>query len=409
MANKTRKDKKGYMLRTGECQRKDGRYSYAYTDRWKKRHVVYATSLVELRELEKQIRMDLDSGIDPNAAKVMTVNDAFDRYISRKYDLKPTTKSNYQFNYDHFVREGFGQEKIGKIRYSDVKKFYYDLMKERGIKPRTLDGINTVIHSTFKMAVRDEIIRSNPAEGVMAEIKKSDLWVKTRKCGLTVPEQRELVEFMKDSHQFKGWVPVITVLLGTGMRIGECLGLRWEDIDLDKRLISVNHNLVDYQDRDIRKQGRKIQTTKTRAGVRMIPMIDEVYEAFITEFELQSAIGFCEEEIDGYSGFIFTTTDQKLMSRSAVNNAIHRIVRIHNEEEEKKAKAEGREPILIPQFSAHQLRHTFCTRFCENETNLKVIQSIMGHSDITTTMDIYADATPEKKQEIMANLNGKIF
>lgn len=409
MANKTRKDKKGYMLRTGECQRKDGRYSYAYTDRWKKRHVVYATSLVELRELEKQIRMDIDSGIDPNAAKVMTVNDAFDRYISRKYDLKPTTKSNYQFNYEHFIRDGFGKEKIGKIRYSDVKKFYYDLMKERGIKPRTLDGINTVLHSTFKMAVRDEIIRSNPAEGVMAEIKKSDLWVKTRKCGLTVPEQKELVAFMQDSHQFKGWVPVITVLLGTGMRIGECLGLRWEDIDLDKRLISVNHNLVDYQDRDIKKQVRKIQTTKTRAGVRMIPMIDEVYEAFITEFELQSAIGFCEEEIDGYSGFIFTTTDQKLMSRSAVNNAIHRIVRIHNEEEEKKAKAEGREPILIPQFSAHQLRHTFCTRFCENETNLKVIQSIMGHSDITTTMDIYADATPEKKQEIMANLNGKIF
>ena len=190
---------------------------------------------------------------------------------------------------------------------------------------------------------------------------------------------------------------------------GECLGLRWEDIDLENRIISVNHNLVDYQDRDLRKQVRGIQSTKTRAGVRIIPMIDEVYEAFITEFELQSAIGFCEEEIDGYSGFIFTTTDQKLMSRSAVNNALHRIVKLHNEEEEKKAKAEKREPILLPQFSAHQLRHTFCTRFCENETNLKVIQSIMGHSDITTTMDIYADATQEKKQEIMANLNGKIF
>ena len=232
MANKTRKDKKGYTLRTGECQRKDGRYSYSYTDRWKKRHTVYATSLVELRELEKQIRMDIDSGINPNAAKTMTLNDMFDLYISRKYDLKPTTKSNYQFNYDHFIRDGFGKEKIGKIRYSDVKKFYYDLMKERGIKPRTLDG---------------------------------------------------------------------------------------------------------------------------------------------------------------------------------VNNALHRIVKLHNEEEEKKAKAEKREPILLPQFSAHQLRHTFCTRFCENETNLKVIQSIMGHSDITTTMDIYADATQEKKQEIMANLNGKIF
>ena len=245
MANKTRKDKKGYALRTGECQRKDGRYSFSYTDRWKKRHTVYATSLVELRELEKQIRMDIDSGINPNMAKTMTLNDMFDLYISRKYDLKPTTKSNYQFNYDHFIRDGFGQEKIGKIHYSDVKKFYHDLMKERGIKARTLDGVNTVLHSTFKMAVRDEVIRSNPAEGVMAEIKKSDLWVLTRKCGLTVPEQKELISYMEDNHQFKGWVPVITVLLGTGMRIGECLGLRWEDIDLESRIISVNHNLVD--------------------------------------------------------------------------------------------------------------------------------------------------------------------
>ena len=172
MANRTRKDKKGYTLRTGECQRKDGRYSYAYTDRWKKRRIVYASTLVELRELEKQIQKDIDSGIDPNAAKTMTLNDLFDRYISRKYDLKPTTRSNYQFNYDHFIRGGFGKEKIGMIHYSDVKKFYYDLLKERGIKPRTLDGVNTVLHSTFKMAVRDEIVRSNPSEGVLTEIKK---------------------------------------------------------------------------------------------------------------------------------------------------------------------------------------------------------------------------------------------
>ena len=70
---------------------------------------------------------------------------------------------------------------------------------------------------------------------------------------------------------------------------------------------------------------------------------------------------------------------------------------------------EKREPVLIPNFSAHSLRHTFCTRLCENESNLKVIQSVMGHSDITTTMDIYAEATDEKKQEIMANLQGKII
>ncbi|MBQ8666881.1 MAG: site-specific integrase [Lachnospiraceae bacterium] len=409
MAKEKRKDKKGYALRTGECQRADGRYSYSYTDRFKQRHTVYAKSLVELREREKQIRMDMDQGIDPNAANKYTVNDVFDRFISRKYDIKPTTRAKYYFDYDHYVREGFGKQKIGKVHYTDVKKFYYDLLKVTGIAPGTLDGVNTVLHSTFSTAVRDEIIKSNPTEGVMAEIKKSDLWVRPKRHALTAPQQKKLMDFLKDNHQFSGWLPIITVLLGTGMRIGECLGLRWEDIDLENRTITVDHNLVEYKDKELDKVVYRIQTPKTRAGSRMIPMIDEVYEAFIMEFEFQEAIGFCEEEIDGYSGFIFSTDEGKLLRRAPVNNAIHRIVDIHNEEEEQKASEEGREPVLIPQFTAHQLRHTFCTRFCENETNLKVIQEIMGHADITTTMDIYAEATQEKKQEVMANLQGKIF
>ena len=81
---------------------------------------------------------------------------------------------------------------------------------------------------------------------------------------------------------------------------------------------------------------------------------------------------------------------------------------LYNKQETEQARAEGRQPMLIRHFSVHNLRHTFCTRFCENETNLKVIQDIMGHADITTTMNIYAEATKEKKQEAMANLNGKI-
>ena len=70
--------------------------------------------------------------------------------------------------------------------------------------------------------------------------------------------------------------------------------------------------------------------------------------------------------------------------------------------EEETAKKENREPLLLPHFSCHHLRHTFCTRLCENESNLKVIQSVMGHSDIQTTMDIYAECTAEKKQEVFA-------
>lgn len=80
----------------------------------------------------------------------------------------------------------------------------------------------------------------------------------------------------------------------------------------------------------------------------------------------------------------------------------------YNQCEIKKAAEEKREPCLIRHFSCHNLRHTFCTRFCENETNIKVIQEIMGHSDITTTMDVYAEATQSKKKEAFSNLEEKI-
>lgn len=87
----------------------------------------------------------------------------------------------------------------------------------------------------------------------------------------------------------------------------------------------------------------------------------------------------------------------------------YNLMRDNNKKEEETAKKENREPLLLPHFSCHHLRHTFCTRLCENESNLKVIQSVMGHSDIQTTMDIYAECTAEKKQEVFATLNGKIM
>ena len=92
-----------------------------------------------------------------------------------------------------------------------------------------------------------------------------------------------------------------------------------------------------------------------------------------------------------------------------INKVINRIIADYNAEETNQAKKEKREPILLPHFSVHNLRHTFCTRFCENETNLKIIQEIMGHANISTTMDIYNEATQEQKKASFANLEGKIM
>lgn len=404
----SRKDNRGYALRVGESQRKsDGRYSYSYTDRDHNRHIVYAKTLPDLRKKERQIIRDIEDGIDPKAPEKTTLNQLFDRYIGQKYDLKATTKTNYIYMYDRFVRDGFGKRKIIDIRYTDIKKFYYDLILNKTLKANTLDTIHTVLHPSFQMAVRDGLLRQNPTEGVMAEIKKSHIWEKPKRHALTIPQQKAFVNFIRSDRRFKGWEPILTVLLGTGMRIGECTGLRWDDLDFERRIITVDHTLTNSPSGD--GVARHIHTTKTRAGTRTIPMIDEVFDAFLQEYEVQRCIGYKSETIDGYTNFVFVTSTGGTVTGSSVNRAITEIIRAYNEMENEKAKAEDREPLLLPHFSAHSLRHTFCTRFCENETNLKVIQSIMGHADITTTMDIYAEATAEKKEEIMANLQGKII
>lgn len=403
-----RKDKRGYSLRTGECQRNDGRYSYSYTDKDSKRHVVYAKTLPELRKKERQIIRDIEDGINPQAPERTTLNQLFDRYMAQKYDLKPTTRTNYIYMYDRFVRPGFGRRKITDIKYTDIKKFYYDLILNKVLKSNTLDSIHTLLHPAFQMAVRDGLLRQNPTDGVMAEIKKSHMWERPKRHALTLPQQNAFVDFIRTDRRFKGWEPILIVLLGSGMRIGECLGLRWEDLDFEKRIITVDHTLT-YVSEEKEGNGKHISSTKTRAGARTIPMIDEVYAAFLQEYEVQNCIGYKSVTIDDYTNFVFVTSTGEVVSASSVNRAIREIIKAYNEIEIPKAKEEGREPVLLPEFSAHSLRHTFCTRYCENESNLKVIQSIMGHADITTTMDIYAEATGEKKMEIMANLQGKII
>lgn len=136
-------------------------------------------------------------------------------------------------------------------------------------------------------------------------------------------------------------------------------------------------------------------------------MMGKVYDAFMEELEYQKENGFCDVELDGMTGFIFYNRFGKLHNPSAINRVIKRIYTNYNAEEIVNAAKEGRQPVLIPHFSCHHLRHTFCTRFCEHETNVKVIQSIMGHADITTTMDIYAEVSEMKKQEAISELSNK--
>lgn len=148
----------------------------------------------------------------------------------------------------------------------------------------------------------------------------------------------------------------------------------------------------------------RVSEPKTEAGNRVIPMMEPVYEVLKSEYERQQEEGFCITEIDGMTNFIFTNRFGNPHNPQAVNRAIKRIVDTHNAEEEVEAKKQKREPIIIPRFSCHIFRHTFASRFCENETNVKVIQEVMGHADISTTMNIYAEANPEVTRDALEKL-----
>ena len=406
---KARKDLRGRALKKGEVQRKDDqRYMYTYTDPLGRRKFLYANDLSELREKELQLQRDQLDGLDLYAAGRATINDTFDRYMSIKHDLRDSTRSGYLYTYDHFIRENFGLKKLVEVKYSDVLQYYYYLLNEKGIALGTLDSVHCLLHPTFQLAVRDEIIRKNPTNDVMREISKNAGKNRGIRHALTVEEQRAFIDYIANHPVYYHWWPIFTVLLGTGCRIGECLGLRWQDLNFEKRIISINHGIVYYSQKETKKSMMRVSLPKTDAGIRSIPMLDMVKDAFEMERESQKETGENTQVLDGMSGFVFCNRFGKIPNPQTVNDTITRIRKSYNAEEVLNAKKEHRETVLLPSFSCHHLRHTFATRLCETETNLKVIQAIMGHKRIETTMNIYAEATERKKQESFENLALKL-
>ena len=406
---KTRKDLRGRSLRKGEVQRaSDKRYMYTYTDPLGRRKFIYANDLTQLREKEEKLLKDQLDGLDIYVAGKATLNETFDRYISTKYNLRESTRSSYLYTYDHYVRDTFGLKRIAEIKYSDVLQFYYHLLNQQGISLGTLDSVHCLLHPTFQLAVRDEIIRKNPTDGVMKEISRESGKNRGVRHALTIEQQRCFMEYIANHPIYYHWWPMFTILLGTGCRIGEALGLRWQDLDFENRVISINHSLVYYPANGSNKCVLRVSLPKTDAGIRTIPMLDIVKDAFEMLYEEQKENGFNETEIDGMTGFIFCNRFGSVPNPQTVNHTIKRIANNYNADEVVRAKKEHRDPIILPNFSCHHLRHTFCTRLCENETNLKVIQSIMGHKNIETTLDIHAEATEKKKQESFENLAAKL-
>ena len=393
-------DDKRTRLKTGEIQRKNGTYEYRWTTRDGKRHSVYAPTLDKLREYEEQVIVDRHDGIKTDV-KALSVNDVFDLWCNLKRGVKDSTMKNYIYMYEMFVRPTFGKKRLVTVKKSDVRGFYNRLADEKILKISTIDGIHNVLHQVFQVAVDDDYIRNNPTDNMLKELKQAHCMDSEKRKALTMEEEKIFLEYLMQKPKYRHWYPVFYIMANTGMRVGEITGLRWRDIDFDEGLISVNHTLVYYNHRDEHGCYYSINTPKTKAGERTIPMTDQVKNAFQMGREYQEEVGISSiDRIDGYDDFVFVNRFGMVQSQSTLNTAIKRIMRDCNGEILDNA-VPGKEPTLLPDFSCHSLRHTFATRLCESGTNIKVIQDVLGHADVSTTMNIYVDVTNElKKNEL---------
>ena len=184
-----RLDKGRIKLRTGESQRKNGTYDYRWTTPDGKRHTIYATTLEELREKEEAAICDKRDGIKVETKRI-TVNDMFDLWCTLKRGLKDNTFKNYVYMYNMFVRPSFGKYKITEVRKTDVKRFYNTLADEKILKIATIDNVHNILHQVFSMAVDDGIIRLNPTEHMLKELKQSHNFEREKRRALTVAEQK---------------------------------------------------------------------------------------------------------------------------------------------------------------------------------------------------------------------------
>ena len=416
---KERRDNKNRILSKGEYQKEDGRYMYRYTDANGKARFIYSWTLTKsdrtpsgktvgpcLRDLEKEIAKDLLDEIDTFAAKKSTVDDYFEKYLQQRKKLKKTTRQNYRHKYNLYLKNRIGNRAISTIKYTDICKCYSDILEEHGIASATLALVDAILKPTLRLAVRDNLLKNNPSIGAFVEVTQAHNSKKNKKFALTVQQQNNFLDFIDKSKVYSKWKNFYTVMLGSGCRVGELCGLTWDDCDFENNILYIRRTLCYSPDEFTGKYNWSIQTTKTEHGTRSIPMFTEVKSALEDERKRRLLYGFCDNEIDGVSGFVFCNRNLGVIMPNEANKTLTRIVNAYNKKEGVCAKELGVQPIFLPEFSPHILRHTFCTRLCESGVDIKVVQEVMGHSNIAMTMDVYNNITMDHKQESFKRVDG---
>ena len=376
-----RRDNRNRILHNGESQRQDGRYAYKYKDLNGETKFVYSWRLDKndrtpaskarepsLREKERQIQQDLFNQIVPNGGN-LTVLELVKKYLSLKINVRHNTRANYNFVVNIIKKEPFGNIRIDKVRQSDAKAWLIKLQKDgRGYS--TIHSVRGVVRPAFEMALQDGLINRNPFSFELATVVVND---SVTREAITRAQERAFLKFIQEDKHYCKYYDGIFILFKTGLRVSEFCGLTLSDIDFKKNRIRVDHQL--------QRSGNMeyiIEKPKTESGERFIPMSNEVAACFQRIIRNRQKPRK-EPIIDGYTGFLFL--DKNSMPMVALHWE-HYFKHIRN-------KYNSIYKIQLPKITPHVCRHTFCSNMAKSGMNPKTLQYIMGHSDISVTLNTY--------------------
>lgn len=393
-----RRDSKHRVLRRGESIRTNGKYQFKYHVNGKP-HFVYSWRLeptdpqpvgtkpdLSLREKEKLIGYGLDNQLDP-LGKNITVNELVERYISTRTGAKNSTKMNYGFVKNLLKKQAFGDCKISRVKTSDAKLFLIKLQQEDNKRYSTIKTVRGVLRPAFQMAVDDDVLNKNPFGFELAGVVVND---SVTREAVTKDQMRKFLKFVHDDVVYCKYYEVVYILFHTGMRISEFCGLTLSDIDMENKIINIDHQLQRSS-----KMEYIIESTKTNAGTRKLPMTDDVAQCFRAIIEDREPPEY-ERIIDGYGGFLFT--DKKGYPEVAMHWE-HRFKHMLNRYNEIYR-------VQMPKITPHVCRHTYCSNMAKAGMNPKTLQYLMGHSDIGVTLNTYTHLGLEDAEGELKRMEG---
>lgn len=396
-----RRDNRGRILHNGEIQLKDGRYRFKYTDSFGAERVCYSWRLdhndptpkgkkrtESLREMEKQIQADLFNKIVSNGGN-MTVLSLVEKYVQTKTGVRNNTRAGYKTVINLLKKDSFGKLRIDKVRISDAKLWLINLQKQ-GKSYSSIHSIRGVLRPAFQLACDDDLIRKNPFQFQLVEVVVND---SVRRDAITRDEERKFLKFIKDDEHFSRYYEGIYILFKTGLRISEFCGLTISDVDFEKHCLTIDHQLQ-------KREGKYyIEKTKTESGSRTIPMTPDVEECFRIIIAKRNPPKV-EPTVDGKRGFLYFDRNGKILYGIHWEKYFKHILEKYN----------SIYKVQLPKITPHVCRHTYCSNMAKAGTNPKTLQYLLGHSDVSVTLNVYThvkydDAVEELKRiEIAENV-----